>query len=148
MCHSSSCVLTKCYRKPIWPATERKRKIPSDATRSSRCHRGVIYCSAVKCDVAKRCEWMINERWHMSGSESVDQSVLVSSGFAGLRAAGTWPSTLHRSTDTEEGAACLLRCPVIQRAACRFTHAILTSRLVICDNRYSTNLISAPGKRY
>lgn len=136
VCSSSFCTLsgsssTVCATA-IWPSTKRKREDPIWCNRSSWCHKGVIYCSAVKCDAAERCQWMISEQRHMSGSESVDQSVLVNSSFMGLRAAGTWLSTLHRSTVTEEGAACPLRCPVIQHTACRFPHAVLTSRLVIC----------------
>lgn len=90
----------------------------------------VIHCSVVEGDAAERRQRRISEQRHMSGSESVDQSVLVRAGVTGLRAADTRPSTLQCSPDAEEGATCLLRwCLVMQHTRCSFyPHVMLTCR--------------------
>lgn len=86
--------------------TEGKRKILSDAAgagcplRSAQWSFIVLLSSMMR---QGRRQWRISEQRHMSGSESVDRSVLERQGVIvmGLRAADTQPRTLHGSTHTQ-----------------------------------------------
>lgn len=112
LAHSGACALTEMCRKPTWPSSEAKRKILSDVAGAGRPLRSAQWSFIVLLSSMMRQgrrQWRISEQRHMSGSESVDRSVLERPGVIvmGLRAADTQPRTLHGSTHTEERADCV-----------------------------------------
>lgn len=89
LCHISFYVTNMVFHKqrmgdPGWCSKRRQ---------SSEVSAVGIYCSVVECDASERRQWRISDRWHMSGSESVDQSVQDRPGVMGLWA--SWHKAEH-----------------------------------------------------